>query len=103
MVPSQFNWELQTEERSLRRDKRRHAGYVDLNQSALNRDMWPQNSFSALLLGCKATNAYGNMSALAEIPPSPMLGRLLAGVVETEMFPACLSVYSATVDSCFRY
>jgi hypothetical protein len=92
MVPHLFDWRPQTDERSLLRDKHRHTGYADLNQGAINHDIWPQCSFSSLL--SHWTGSCDTLSTVAEVPLPQMLGRLLTSAVETEMFPACWLVSS---------
>lgn len=89
MTPDKFAWNHQTEERALRRNRIRHAGYVDFNQQALNRDMWPQHSFSPLISHCDASRYEDSiLPTVRELPMSRILGRCIANAVETELFPA---------------
>jgi hypothetical protein len=93
MVPHKFDWKYQTDERALRRNEARHTGYVDLNQQARNHDIWPQNSFPAVISHWEATQHKEPLPTVYELKWPCMMGRWLAKVVETEMFPAQWYVY----------
>jgi hypothetical protein len=87
MVPDKFDWKYQTCERALRRNRARHTGYVDLNQPARNHDIWPQNSFAAVISHWESLHME-LLPTVHELSWPRMMGRWLATVVETEMFPA---------------
>jgi hypothetical protein len=87
MIPDKFDRKCQTPERALRRDQARHTEYVDLNQPARNHDIWPQNSFPAVISHWESRHME-LLPAVHELSWPRMMGRWLAMVVETEMFPA---------------
>jgi hypothetical protein len=82
IVPHRFHWLHQTKERSLRRNQRRHVGYLDLNQSSQNYDIWPQTSTESLLC------FWENGNCAHELSWSSLFGRLIINAVATDMFPA---------------
>ena len=98
MVPHKFHWKPQTDEHAMRRDQARHTGYVDLNQPAGNHDIWPQNSFPAVISHYESHRTE-LLHTVHEMPWPRMMGRWLATVVETEMFPALWYVYPDIKDS----
>jgi hypothetical protein len=98
MIPDKFDWKYQTHERALRRDQARHTGYVDLNQAARNHDIWPQNSFPAVISHWESLHME-LLPTVHELSWPRMMGRWLATVVETEMFPALWCVYPAVKAS----
>ncbi|KIM21481.1 hypothetical protein M408DRAFT_103882 [Serendipita vermifera MAFF 305830] len=87
MQPAQSQWRRQTSRRALRRDRLRHAGYLDLNQSARNEDLWPQVAGPSFL-------SFNNTSMILllqfayEQSWSCIIGRRLVDLVQTEAFPA---------------
>jgi len=92
MVPHKFDWKYQTHERALRRDQARHTGYVDLNQPARNHDIWPQNSFPAVISHWESLHME-LLPAVHELSWPRMMGRWLTTAVETEAFPALWYTY----------
>lgn len=88
MDPARFSWKYQTEERALRRNQTRHTGYVDFNQHARNHDIWPQNSFPAIISHWDANVTRGRLPNAHELSSPRMFGRWLVAAVETELFPA---------------
>ena len=82
IVPHRFAWLHQTKERTLRRNRRRHVGYVDLNQRSRNCDIWPQNTIERLLC------CWERDSCALELNWSSIFGRLIINVIATDMFPA---------------
>ncbi|KIM21477.1 hypothetical protein M408DRAFT_333437 [Serendipita vermifera MAFF 305830] len=87
VMPKLFNWRRQTAEGSSRRDRRRHAGYLDLNQSALNQDMWPQVAGPPFMSFNESRDGLLVNSVHEQIWPS-LIGRRLIDLVQTEAFPA---------------
>jgi hypothetical protein len=85
-----LTWEPQMDSHHIDGGSSDHGGFLDLNQQALNHDIWSQTSLSALLSHRTATETYDPLSTVGEVGLSQMLGRLLANVVGTEMFPAYL-------------
>ncbi|KIM27706.1 hypothetical protein M408DRAFT_24354 [Serendipita vermifera MAFF 305830] len=88
MKPSRTQWRRQIPERALRRDRRRHTGFWDLNQSARNQDLWPQVASPPIL-------SFNNVDASLLLLPSAheqswscIIGRRLVDLIQTEAFPA---------------
>ncbi|KIM22270.1 hypothetical protein M408DRAFT_28820 [Serendipita vermifera MAFF 305830] len=88
MKPARFQWRHQTPKRALRRDRRRHTSYLDLNQSARNEDLWPQVAGPPFLSFENADTAGYLLEFVYEQSLSCLIGRRLVGLVQTEAFPA---------------
>jgi hypothetical protein len=84
MVPERFQWSLQTHERALRRNERRHVGYLDLNQPSTNHDLWPQHSMENLLSLWEDSET--DIIPSTEIDWPSKFGRLITNVVATDLF-----------------
>lgn len=105
MHSKMFGWTYQTKEQAHRRDNLKHAGRTDYNQHSPNQDIWPQTSISALL---KLWEFVRNEESIEqeskpwfdELSSGWKLGRLIANIVSTDLFPAQRSVclYSLTFN-----
>lgn len=85
MHPSTFEWLFQEEEKALKRDATRHAGRTDFNQTSANKDIWPQTAVSKLL---ETRTFQPTEKTSGEFACPQTLGRLIATLVSTDLFPA---------------
>jgi hypothetical protein len=101
MYSARSSWNYQTDEQARRRDDLKHAGRTDYNQESLNQDIWPQTSMASLLKMWESTepDEYTEiepMSWFDELSNPRKVGRLIANIVATDLFPVQWSVYSCT-------
>ena len=92
MYSVRFLWTYQTDEQARRRDDLKHAGRTDYNQTSSNLDLWPQTSMAALLKIWEFTEESPNhinyMHWFDEVSDPQKVGRLIANIVSTDLFPA---------------
>jgi hypothetical protein len=84
MVPDRFQWSPQKQERALRRNEKRHVGYLDLNQHSTNYDLWPQHSMENLISLWEGSET--DVIPSTEIDWPSKFGRLITNVVATDLF-----------------
>jgi hypothetical protein len=99
MYSARFGWNYQTDEQARRRDDLKHAGRTDYSQASSNLDLWPQTSMAALLKIWEFTEHVGYMEKeqmhwLDELSNPWKVGRLIANIVATDLFPVRWSVCS---------
>ena len=90
MQPDDFRWISQTEEDAIKSDQMERNGTLDFNHASLNEDIWSQYSISALLRVWDFGDHYKHSLSkpvAEELPYSCRLGRLIANVVSTNLFP----------------
>jgi hypothetical protein len=91
-----FLWVPQKEENAINSDQTEQTGTLDFNRASLNEDSWSQSSISALLRVWDFGDHYKyslSKPVAEELPYSRRLGRLIANVVSTNLFPVEQSVH----------
>jgi hypothetical protein len=101
MHSTSFCWTYQTDEKARRRDDLKHAGRTDYNQESLNQDIWPQTTTASLLRMWEATDPdeyTGKDPSIwfDELSNPRKVGRLVANIVATDLFPVRWSVCLCT-------